>query len=682
MIVLLLLACATESTQDSALDWIRVPLSGAKPLSNAGPDQTVSGVGSTVNLDGSASVDPEGDPLTYGWTFKTLPSGSTLANSSISDRLTANASFVPDVLGVYELRLRIGDGTSYDTDTALITVNAAANVPPVADAGPNDTATLGGTVTLDGSGSYDPDGGSLTYRWGFRSVPAGSALTNANILDRYTTHGRFTPDVEGLYGLRFVVSDGTDSVTAFVDITVSAAAPLGLSGDWVVADRDHHWRSEDANERLGFTLAPLGDFDGDGFDDFAVGAYDLPASFNTLDHGAYLLWGQAGTPDRYISTDSSLLTAFALDSDVVAVGDVDGDGYADLALSADYVSVNSNSGAGTVWLLYGGARPGSSSLDAEAPRLEGWSSGLKYGTEVAALGDIDGDSFMDFGVLTRHATEEGWYIVYGSGTRLTGAQSASGQPLIHPSNIGDFAPGTTSLYSMSRASGGDINGDGSAELVVGAPGYTDATRGRLYLFAGDPTRFTGTTLDLDADAVISGTVATSGSAQTRALGEITLVEDLNNDGYDELIASEPRRVISGLLTAGEVYLWWGGSSLPASGSADSADAFIVGSVNGAALGHPLNTGDLDGDGNMDLFTACAGLGSISTARSLVGFHGEDLSGTLDAADAFLRIDTDTTDSVVSSIAVGDFNGDGFQDLIFSDPAYGVDHGRVYLFEGF
>jgi hypothetical protein len=94
------------------------------PTANAGPDQQVN-VGTTVQLDGSASSDPDGDQLTYSWTFSVMPAGSSATLTNPDSKVP---TFVADVAGTYVLRLTIRDGRG-GSATALVTIKA--NEKPV-----------------------------------------------------------------------------------------------------------------------------------------------------------------------------------------------------------------------------------------------------------------------------------------------------------------------------------------------------------------------------------------------------------------------------------------------------------------------------------------------------------------------------------------------------------------------
>jgi hypothetical protein len=91
------------------------------PVSIAGPDRGVS-AGTKLLLDGSASIDPEGDPMAFQWSFIRLPDASALTDADIEGATSATAYVTPDVIGLYELELVADDGTSTDRDSVLLVV--------------------------------------------------------------------------------------------------------------------------------------------------------------------------------------------------------------------------------------------------------------------------------------------------------------------------------------------------------------------------------------------------------------------------------------------------------------------------------------------------------------------------------------------------------------------------------
>jgi hypothetical protein len=193
------------------------------PVADAGPDQLVF-VLDRVDLDGSFSSDPDGDPLTYSWTWVTpVGSGSNLANEN-----TATPSFYPDREGDYELTLTVDDGMSSATDTVIVTAEEE-NEAPIADAGFNQTVEVGRTVFLDGGGSVDPNGDPLNYYWTITQKPGGS---NAQLDDDRIRDPSFVADVVGGYVIELYVHDGqAQSPTDEVRVTAESPPDSGGGGD-------------------------------------------------------------------------------------------------------------------------------------------------------------------------------------------------------------------------------------------------------------------------------------------------------------------------------------------------------------------------------------------------------------------------------------------------------------------
>ena len=156
------------------------PLSGPAPL--------------LVSFDGTASSDPEGDPLHYAWTFGDGNTGS--------GAMPSHEYLFP---GIYSVALVVTDDFGNDDfDTLEITVTAGNN-PPVADAGPDQNIFLGESVELQGSAT-DPDGDIVVgWEWEVISAPSGS---NYSLSRADTPNARFTTDTTGDYVLTLIAWDG------------------------------------------------------------------------------------------------------------------------------------------------------------------------------------------------------------------------------------------------------------------------------------------------------------------------------------------------------------------------------------------------------------------------------------------------------------------------------------------
>jgi trimeric autotransporter adhesin len=207
---------------NSSVSTVTISTTNTAPVANAGPAQTVA-IGSTVTLDGSGSTDVDHDMLTYRWSLAQKPSGSA---AQLSDPSVVKPTFVMDLPGHYVAQLFVNDGT-VDSVAATVTITSV-NSAPVANAGANQSVTVGSLVALDGGGSSDVDADPLTYRWSLTTVPAGSGalLTSAS-----SSTTSFVADVPGLYVAQLIVNDGhVDSVPSTVTITTQNSAPVANAG--------------------------------------------------------------------------------------------------------------------------------------------------------------------------------------------------------------------------------------------------------------------------------------------------------------------------------------------------------------------------------------------------------------------------------------------------------------------
>ena len=201
---------------NSASDIVRIQTENRAPIADAGPDQADVPLNAAVALDGSRSSDPDGTVLSYAWTFVLRPSGSSAVILNPSE---ARASFTPDRSGRYRLNLTVSDGFTASSDLVDITT---VNVPPVANAGSDQTVNEGTLITLSGEGSTDPDGNPLSYAWSIASRPTGST---AELVGPTASRPTFMPDRAGTYVFALVVNDGiVDSAEDRVSVTVLSSA--------------------------------------------------------------------------------------------------------------------------------------------------------------------------------------------------------------------------------------------------------------------------------------------------------------------------------------------------------------------------------------------------------------------------------------------------------------------------
>lgn len=145
------------------------------PVADCGLNQTAE-ENDRVDLDGSASKDPEGAELTYDWSVSSSPDCSSLESGDVFNGDQVVASVVPDCAGTFVISLVVDDGENYSEPAYCSVTVASDNASPIADAGTSETLSpcTAPDFHLDGWGSYDPDGDAITYAWSLLSAPAGS----------------------------------------------------------------------------------------------------------------------------------------------------------------------------------------------------------------------------------------------------------------------------------------------------------------------------------------------------------------------------------------------------------------------------------------------------------------------------------------------------------------------------
>jgi hypothetical protein len=321
---------------------------------------------------------------------------------------------------------------------------------------------------------------------------------------------------------------------------------------------------------------------------------------------------------------------------VAAVGDVDLDGVTDFVVGAP--------DDGT-----GGLVAGRTSLHsgADGAELREWigAKTSSFGAAVAAVGDLDGDGVSDVAIGAPRAIDAttGW--VTGAAYVYSGGTGVLLQTLLGTSDAEDFG--------SALAGVGDLDADGVADLLVGAPraDFSKVEAGAAWLFSGA----TGAVIDrLDG----LGKNDRFGSA-VAALG------DVDGDGVPDFAVGAPQHDASALANSGVV--------LVHSGATRARLFFIPGDQAGARLGSVLASGaDLDGDGVHDLLVG------VPARSDLLGGEGvvRACSG-VDGALLWERIGIQNDDRFGGAVALADSNGDGVAEALASAAVdEGVVHPRV------
>jgi len=433
------------------------------------------------------------------------------------------------------------------------------------------------------------------------------------------------------------------------------SSPLAPSPppDWIA-------EGDQAGANLGTAASSAGDVNGDGFDDLLVGAplYDNDQANEGI---ALLYYGSASglspTPS-WVAESNQAYSQFG--SAVDCAGDVNGDGFDDMIVAAvDYDNGQSDEGA--VFVYYGSASGPSATPDWMG---EGNQSQCEYGRSVGTAGDINGDGYSDIIVGARYydngqSNEGKVYVYYGSAEGLStvpnwtveGNQSGAG-------------------LGIGVGTAGDVNGDGYADVVMGAHLYDNgqADEGAAFLYLGAAMGL-GETPDWTAEGNQAGAwfgrwVSTAG--------------DVNGDGYSDLVVAA-YLYDNGQTDEGQAYVYLGSPT----GLSSSPDWGVESDQAHAHLGSRLSTaGDVNGDGYDDVIINAYLYDNGQTNEGMALVYRGSASGLSLTPDWTTESDQANAGLGIAVDTAGDVNGDGFADLVVGAHHYDngqTDEGQVYLY---
>ena len=414
---------------------------------------------------------------------------------------------------------------------------------------------------------------------------------------------------------------------------------LALDADWSVAGGQ-------PGAALGSAVAGVFDVNGDGYSDIAAGAPGWNAGVGG--EGAAFVWlgAEDGPAVEADWTREGLLEDDALGSAIAGVGDSNADGYADLVVGAPGDDTGGTD-AGAIELLVGSVV---GPFDVAVWTAHGDQDDEALGSALAAAGDLDGNGFGDLvagapGYSYPQSGEGAVRVWYGSGSALLVEASAE----FEGDEVG-------AALGRAVAGVGDVNGDGFADLVAGAPGASPASvagtgEARLYYGAASPPS------EAPAwDFVGSFTGGQFGAA-------VGFVGDLDADGFEDVAFGEPSASCYCCSSCGRIWVF--------EGSADGLPAAASHSWNrnGAGLGGKKldGAGDVDADGYSEFVYA------IPWGHQGQLFHGQEgglgigvrTSYNQPTADWAFQTDSyyGTAFQVLAASTAGDVNGDGYDDVL-------------------
>lgn len=485
----------------------------------------------------------------------------------------------------------------------------------------------GGAFVYHGSAT----GLQLTAAWGVLGMEAGAAYGTCVALAG-DVNGDLVSDV--LVGAPLANGAGTDRGKAYC-YRGSLGAGLVVAPLWT-------WTGTQDNAQLGFSVAGAGDLNGDGRSDVVVGEPYYDASLT--DRGRVSVFHGNGAGLSLATTRDGPSTSSHYGYAVSAAGDMNGDGYGELLVGAPGYST----GRGRLY----GYRGGASGIEPTATSIfSATQNGARLGSSVSLAGDVNMDGYADVVVgapLYDAAFTDGGRVMVFIGAPGVGSHFTTGYRTYDGTQA-------NAQFGFAVHTGGDVNGDGISDLLLGMP--EQGGLGRIGVYHGGPDVLSPSTTPVwsqqsDADYALMGS-------------SVDQAGDVNGDGFADVIIGIPGanqvRVYLGSATGLSNTYW------SATGSA--ADEEFGNAVSGA--------GDVNGDGYSDVIIggyahdsyrgrayvylgSATGLGAAYHWRVTGAVAGGRFGGAVSSA--------------------GDVNGDGYSDILVG--AYHENNvGAVYGYYG-
>lgn len=553
---------------------------------------------------------------------------------------------------------------------------------PLSLTGYDQTTAKGGTIQLDNNGTPDDK-------------------TDDQLI--YTPPTNFV----GVDTINYTIADDQKTATGTITVTVPAINLTDLNGNNGFAVTGA------AGNFAGSSVSNIGDFNGDGIDDFIVGGFAADPNNINATGESYVIFGtNQGFPANFDlstlnGTNGFIIEGFEAESfsggAVSSAGDLNGDGLKDLIIGAFASNSNSLNDSGRTYVVFGSNQPFSTrfnlaNLNGSNGFVINSNQPLDYsGLAVSSAGDFNADGLDDLAVAAPAGIDTFLgkvYLVYGRRTSFP--------PAFNPTDL-QYENGTVinhnnGLAGTTVSNAGDINGDRIDDLIIGAEqGLIEGSpkSGETYILFGKdggyPNGFSLSNLNGSNGFVIKG--------DGYSVSSVSGAGDINADGLEDILIGVSQSQGNNQPNAGKAYVVFGSKAgYPQEFnlfSLDGKNGFVINGVEPDELlgGSVKSAGDLNGDKIDDIIIGASGAtanGIKSAGKTYViwgtnkGFPASLNSSNLNGENGFFI--NGTAENELSGVAVsnaGDINKDNVNDILIGAPGSLFDNtaGKGYVVFG-
>lgn len=420
--------------------------------------------------------------------------------------------------------------------------------------------------------------------------------------------------------------------------------------------------SNQAEANMGNAVGLAGDVNGDGFSDVLVAARAY-TNGQSKEGVVFLYSGSAAglntTPVLIEQNQPDAMFGFSASG----AGDVNGDGYSDIMIGARLFD-KGEADEGAVFIYHGsalGINPGAAATVLESNQKDAY-----LGHTVNPAGDVNGDGYSDIivgaNMYDKGQTNEGAaFVHYGSAQGVNVAVAV----VLEKNQI-------EAQFGYSVASAGDVNGDGYADVIVGAMYYDNgqSNEGSAFIYQGSSTGLSLTPVS----------TLESNQAGAQLGSNVSSAGDVNGDGYSDVVVGAVLYA-NGQGGEGAAFIWLGN----AEEVSNVAALMLEGNQNDALYGHSAGSaGDINGDGFDDIIVGAYNYDNgQSNEGAVFVYHGSKNGININFA-SMLELNQVNANFGYSASSAGDVNGDGYSDIVVGAPKYSngqLNEGCAIIFYG-